>query len=62
MDYKILAIDFDGTISLGDWPEVGPANDRLISYLLDRKRYGDIISMKKGIPIWRKFSIVGLLT
>ena len=41
MDYKILAIDFDGTISLGDWPEVGPANDRLISYLLDRKRYGD---------------------
>ena len=41
MDYKILAVDFDGTISLGDWPEVGPANDRLISYLLDRKRYGD---------------------
>lgn len=41
MDYKILAIDFDGTISLGNWPEVGPANDRLISYLLDRKRYGD---------------------
>ena len=41
MNYKILAIDFDGTISLGRWPEVGPANDRLISYLLDRKRYGD---------------------
>lgn len=41
MDYKILAIDFDGTISLGRWPEVGPANDRLITYLLDRKRYGD---------------------
>ena len=41
MDYKILAIDFDGTISLGRWPEVGPANDRLISYLLNRKRYGD---------------------
>ena len=41
MGYKILAIDFDGTISLGRWPEVGPANDRLISYLLDRKRYGD---------------------
>ena len=41
MKYKILAIDFDGTISLGNWPEVGPANDRLISYLLDRKRYGD---------------------
>ncbi len=41
MGYKILAIDFDGTLSLGRWPEVGPANDRLISYLLDRKRCGD---------------------
>lgn len=41
MDYKILAIDFDGTISLGSWPDVGPANDRLISYRLDRKRNGD---------------------
>lgn len=41
MDYKIIAIDFDGTISLGKWPDVGPANDRLISYLLNRKRYGD---------------------
>ena len=41
MAYKILAIDFDGTISLGKWPDVGPANDRLISYLLDRKRNGD---------------------
>ena len=41
MNYKILAIDFDGTLSLGNWPEVGPANDRLISYLLDRKRCGD---------------------
>ena len=41
MHYKILAIDFDGTLSFGNWPEVGPANDRLISYLLDRKRGGD---------------------
>ncbi len=41
MDYKILAIDFDGTLSFGRWPEVGPANDRQISYLLDRKRCGD---------------------
>ena len=41
MNYKILAIDFDGTLSFGRWPEVGPANDRLISYLLDRKRCGD---------------------
>lgn len=41
MQSKTFAVDFDGTISLGKWPEVGPANERLISYLLDRKRYGD---------------------
>lgn len=35
MESKVFAVDFDGTISLGKWPEVGPANDRLISYLLD---------------------------
>ena len=50
MDYKILAIDFDGTISLGDWPEVGPANDRLISYLLDRKR----VLFRKGWTVSRR--------
>ena len=32
VDYKILAIDFDGTISLGIWPEVDLANDRLMSF------------------------------
>lgn len=41
MEHTVYAIDFDGTISLGKWPEVGPANDRLISYLLDRKLRGD---------------------
>ena len=41
MESKVFAVDFDGTISLGKWPEVGPANDRLISYLLDRKFSGD---------------------
>lgn len=41
MDSKTYAVDFDGTISLGKWPEVGPANDRLILFLLERKRCGD---------------------
>lgn len=41
MEGKTFAVDFDGTISLGKWPEVVPANERLISYLLERKQYGD---------------------
>ena len=36
-----LAVDFDGTLSFGKWPEVGPANTKLIKYLLQRKAKGD---------------------
>lgn len=39
----ILAVDFDGTLSLGEWPEVGPANYNLIDYLINRQRLGDKI-------------------
>ena len=39
--FMIFAVDFDGTLSLGQWPEVGPANDNLIDYLKDRQRSGD---------------------
>ncbi len=37
----ILAVDFDGTLSFGKWPEVGPANRTLIEYLLERQQLGD---------------------
>ncbi len=37
----ILAVDFDGTLSYGEWPEVGPANHGLIEYLKERKFLGD---------------------
>jgi hypothetical protein len=37
----IYAVDFDGTLSMGQWPEVGPANTRLLRYLLDKQRQGD---------------------
>lgn len=39
----IIAVDFDKTISLGDWPEVGPPNLPLIAEILERKRKGDRI-------------------
>lgn len=37
----IFAVDFDGTLSFGNWPGVGPANNELISFLKRRKQIGD---------------------
>ena len=37
----ILAVDFDGTLSFGEWPAVGPANYALIEYLKSRQMLGD---------------------
>ena len=36
-----FAIDFDGTLSFGKWPEVGPANYDLIEFLKSRRNNGD---------------------
>ena len=36
-----IAVDFDGTISLGVWPNVGPANEKLIHYLQRQRRKGN---------------------
>jgi len=37
----VFAVDFDGTLSYGDWPETGPANKELISFLVQRQKEGD---------------------
>jgi hypothetical protein len=37
----IFGVDFDGTLSFGQWPEVGPANTGLIDFLKRRKNQGD---------------------
>jgi hypothetical protein len=34
-------VDFDGTLSFGTWPEVGPANTRLFEYLIKKQKQGD---------------------
>lgn len=31
--HKTIAVDFDGTLSFGRWPEVGEPNTELISFL-----------------------------
>ena len=37
----VFAVDFDGTLSFGQWPEVGAANEGLIEFLQMRKSQGD---------------------
>ena len=32
-EYKIIAVDFDGTLCYSEWPALGDPNLRLISYL-----------------------------
>lgn len=40
-EHKIYAVDFDGTLSFGEWPNVGPANCKLIEFLKEKKNQGD---------------------
>jgi hypothetical protein len=35
---QVVAVDFDGTLCTNKWPEIGPANRRLIEMLKRRKR------------------------
>lgn len=35
------AVDFDGTLSFGKWPSVGPPNLELFRFLKERKENGD---------------------
>ena len=43
MDFKIIAVDFDGTLCENKWPEIGELNDELITYLRKRQMEGDKI-------------------
>lgn len=43
MDYKIIAVDFDGALCENKWPEIGEANKEMITYLKDRQANGDKI-------------------
>ena len=39
----VFAVDFDGTLSFGQWPECGPANEGLFVFLNKRRKLGDKI-------------------
>jgi len=41
--HRIIAVDFDGTLSRAKWPAVGFPNDLLFEYLIECKERGDKI-------------------
>ena len=41
LNYKIIAVDFDGTLCYSNWPELGAPNTILIDYLLQEKAAGN---------------------
>ena len=41
MNYRIIAVDFDGTLCYSNWPELGEPNMPLIEYLRAQKKSGD---------------------
>jgi hypothetical protein len=43
MNYKIIAVDFDGTLCENKWPDIGEPNTELINYLIDEQKKGSKI-------------------
>lgn len=41
MDFKIIAVDFDGVLCEDNWPEIGEPNQELINYLKGRQSAGN---------------------
>ncbi len=39
--YNIYAVDFDGTLCVNSFPEIGAPNMRLINHLIKRKKRGN---------------------
>lgn len=54
MDYKIIAVDFDGTLCYSNWPELGEPNLPLIDYLIKLQNKGDKLILwtcRSGEPL-----------
>lgn len=40
MDYKIMGVDFDGTLCYSQWPDLGEPNSTLINFLKEWRNNG----------------------
>lgn len=41
IDFKIIAVDFDGTLCENKWPEIGAPNEELINHLKSQQVVGN---------------------
>lgn len=46
MDKKIIAVDFDGTLSKGRWPGAGVPNYFLINKLINLQKAGHFMDLQ----------------
>lgn len=67
MENKIIAVDFDGTLSKGKWPGVGVPNHSLIEKLIYLQKEGNKIilwtcregeALKNAIEWCKEFNLV----
>jgi len=67
MDKKIIAVDFDGTLSKGNWPGVGVPNQSLIEKLINLQKAGNKIilwtcregeALRNAIEWCQKYNLV----
>jgi hypothetical protein len=63
----IYAVDFDSTLSFGEWPAVGPVNKELVDFLLRRQMMGDKVilwtcragkPLKDAVDFCREYGLV----
>lgn len=40
MDYKIIAVDFDGTLCENAWPDIGKPNYEMLAYIKNQQKQG----------------------
>lgn len=40
-NFKIFAVDFDGTLCTDNYPEIGEPNEKLINHLKRQQKFGD---------------------
>ena len=38
MDFKVIAVDFDGTLAENEWPDIGEPNLHLINALIEEQK------------------------
>ena len=64
--YKIIAVDFDGTLVENKYPRIGKPNLELITYLIKRRQDGDKVILwtcrvgtylRRAINVCRKYGL-----